>query len=365
MQAPIEALSRHLDRVLTDRFQASAAWLGVAHLLVVVALTLFLAWFFGFACGFLSRRFGRASNPFAAQLLATTARPLRYVTLFIGLSQAVEDAWPAARGPGRWVAGTLFVVAIIVGVRALAQIVVLLLKEVVAPKVDVTDRLNAQLPQSSSARALLPLLQRVSQVVLWLSGLILILDHFGQNVSSVVAALGVTSLAIGLASQQALSNIIAGLVLAIDHPFRVGDRIRLPGTDSGEVLDIGMRATQIRLADGSLLIVPNTDLLTARLINLTHDHTVRAEVRLSVSALLNVSELAEFLVAQAAKLSEHDLADPPPKVQLLSVADKVDLALIFWLNRTADLPAIEENLRRQALLKLQELLVKLQPPRPA
>ena len=70
----------------------------------------------------------------------------------------------------------------------------------------------------------MPLLSRLAQVVLWLAGLIVILDHFGQNVSSVVAAL-VTSLAIGLASQQALSNIIAGLVLALDHPFRIGDRI--------------------------------------------------------------------------------------------------------------------------------------------
>lgn len=369
MQAPVDALSRGLDRWLTDSMHASPAMVGLAHLLLTVALTILLAWFGGFVCRWLSRRLLSAGSNLASQLLALCARPLRYVVLFIGLSQAVEDAWPAMRGPGRWVAGTLFVVAIIVAVRGVSKLVRLLLDAVVGPKVETYDAMQS-LPvgaRSSSGQALVPLLSRLAQVVLWLAGLIVILDHFGQNVSSVVAALGVTSLAIGLASQQALSNIIAGLVLALDHPFRIGDRIRLPGSEGGEVLDVGMRSTQIRLADGSLLIVPNADLVAARLVNQSTERSVRGEVRLCVSALLNIDELSQHLEAAAAEVAGSELVKPSPRVQLLTVADKVDLALVFWLQRQAELPVIEEQLRRVALRKVQDMVAKLQPPstRPA
>ena len=361
---------RALDHWLTDSLHAGPAMVGLAHLLVIISLTVLLAWLGGWLCRWLSRRLLEAGSDLASQLLALCARPLRYVVLFVGLSEAVEDAWPAMRGPGRWVAGSLFVLAVIVGVRGLGSLSRLLVELVVRPKLEVPDESHAEstpgTPRSSSGRALVPLLQRLAQVVLWLAGLILILDHFGQNVSSVVAALGVTSLAIGLASQQALSNIIAGLVLALDHPFRIGDRIRLPGGEGGEVLDVGMRSTQIRIADGSVLIVPNADLVAARLVNLSNDQAVRAEVRLSVSALLNIDELSQFLEQQTAVAAEEYLVRPAPRVHLLTVSDKVDLALIFWLTRQADVPLVEERLRRIALRKLQEIAAQTPPqPRPA
>lgn len=342
---------------------------GLVHLLVTISLTLLLAWLGGWLCRWLSRRLLEAGSGLASQLLALCARPIRYVVLFLGLSEAVEDAWPGMRGPGRWLAGTLFVMAVIVGVRGLGALSRRLLDMVVRPKLELPEdeqKMTSSLgvPRSSSGRALVPLLQRIAQVVLWLAGLILILDHFGQNVSSVVAALGVTSLAIGLASQQALSNIIAGLVLALDHPFRIGDRIRLPGGEGGEVLDVGMRSTQIRLADGALLIVPNADLVTARLVNLSHDHAVRAEVRLNVSGLLNIDELSAFLERQAKEAAGEFLQRPAPRVHLLTVSDRVELALIVWLTRQADLPQIEEKLRRIALRRLQELTAQLAASRP-
>jgi len=359
MQAPIDGLIRTFDHWLVERLHAGPAMVGLMHLLVIMTLTVLLAWLSGWLCRWLSRRLLQAGSQLASQLSALCARPLRYVVLLVGLSEAVEDAWPAMRGPGRWVAGTLFVLAIIVAVRGLGSLTRLLIEAIVRPKLELGEepgpKSSPSEPRSSSGRAMVPLLSRLAQVVLWLAGLILILDHFGQNVSSVVAALGVTSLAIGLASQQALSNIIAGLVLALDHPFRIGDRIRLPGTDGGEVLDVGMRSTQIRLADGSVLIVPNADLVAARLVNQSSEHGVRAEVRVMVPALVNVDDLSQFLEEQTAVVVGKCLVRPAPRVYLLSVSEKLELSLIFWLTRQADLPMFEEQLRRVALRRLQEL----------
>jgi small-conductance mechanosensitive channel len=288
------------------------------------------------------------------------------VLLLNGMADAVQDAWPTAKGPGRFLASSLFVLAVIVGVRGLSALARTVLDTLLKPRLvqSLQEELAAGSDSGSSVgtRALVPLIQRAAGVLLWLAGLILVLDHFGQNVSSVVAALGVTSLAIGLASQQALSNIIAGLVLALDHPFRVGDRIRLPGLDSGEVLDIGIRSTQLRLSDGSLLIVPNTDLVSARLFNQSTERGVRAEVRLLVPVPLSVDKLTAHLLEATARLKPAPLTEPPPRVQLLAIGDKLELALILWLPRHADAPQVEEQLRRTALHRIQELLAE--PPAP-
>ena len=326
VQAPVELLYRMLDRWLVQRLHAGPALLWGVHILISVTGTLLLAWGIGALAKWLSRRLDRSGNPLASALLKASASPLRWVVLLAGLADAVEDAWPAVKGPARWIAGTLFVLAVILGVRGLIALFRLTVELVLKPRLtqylargssldseaDDEATVRAYGTYGASAQAMIPLMQRLAGLLLWLAGLILVLDHFGQNVSSVVAALGVTSLAIGLASQQALSNIIAGLVLVLDHPFRVGDRIRLPGLDGGEVLEIGMRSTHIRLSDGSRLIVPNADLVAARLVNQSTDVAVRAEVRLTVPIALPVEELAAFLQQAALAVEPPPLAEQPP-----------------------------------------------------
>ena len=363
LPSPVDFVNRAADRWLIAHKHTNEVLLWGTHLLVAVLFTLVLAWAVGAACRTLGRYFDRRSNQLPATLLLIASPTVRWVLVLAGLADAVEDAWPATKGPVRWIAGALFSLAVILAVRGLITMARTLLDTLLKPRI--VESIDDEFGQSSSgagAQALVPLIQRIAAVLLWLTGLILVLDHFGQNVSSVVAALGVTSLAIGLASQQALSNIIAGLVLALDHPFRIGDRIRLPGLDGGEVLDVGMRATQIRLSDGSLLIVPNADLVSARLVNQSVDNAVRVEVRLTIPVPLDVDNLTRYLLEAAKKVEPAPLADRPLRVHLLSISDKLELALILWLPRYADVPRVEEQLRRVALRRIQELLAALPPP---
>jgi len=366
--SPVDVLNRYLDQWLGAHHHHSPMLLWGVHLLVAVFFTVLLAWGVGALCRTLGRSLERRGSRLPATLLLIAAPAIRWVLLLAGLSDAVEDAWPVTKGPVRLIAGALFALAVILAVRGLTAMARTVLDTLLKPHL--VQSIDEEIGPSPSghgagAQALVPLIQRIAGVMLWLAGLILVLDHFGQNVSSVVAALGVTSLAIGLASQQALSNIIAGLVLALDHPFRIGDRIRLPGLDGGEVLDVGMRSTQIRLSDGSLLIVPNADLVSARLVNQSVNNAVRAEVRLTIPLPVDVDSLTKYLLAAAAKVEPAPLADRPTRVHLLAISDKLDLSLILWLPRYADVPRVEEQLRRVALRRIQELLATLPPPAPA
>ena len=97
--------------------------------------------------------------------------------------------------------------------------------------------------------------------------LVITLDLFGVPVSQLVLGGALTSVFVGIAAQQALSNVFAGLVLLIARPFQVGDAIRLQagalgGTIDGIVTDIGI--TYVRLnTDGSVMSVPNSQVLNA------------------------------------------------------------------------------------------------------
>ncbi|MBU1906032.1 MAG: mechanosensitive ion channel family protein, partial [Candidatus Omnitrophica bacterium] len=117
---------------------------------------------------------------------------------------------------------------------------------------------------------LIPLARRSSKIVIWTIAILLILPLYGINISVLITALGVSSLAIALAAQDTISNIIAGFMIMIDNPFRVRDKIKLPSGEIVEVLDIGIRRTKCLAEDGAIIIVPNLDLSKNKIINFTY-----------------------------------------------------------------------------------------------
>ncbi|PAV13190.1 hypothetical protein ASJ81_04115 [Methanosarcina spelaei] len=100
--------------------------------------------------------------------------------------------------------------------------------------------------------------------------IVILLRHFGITGNALTAsltALGLGGVIIGLAAQTTLTDIITGIVLLIDRPFRIGDRIRIEKLDTwGDVVEIGWRSTRVLTRDNRLVIVPNSvigmDLIT-------------------------------------------------------------------------------------------------------
>jgi small-conductance mechanosensitive channel len=99
---------------------------------------------------------------------------------------------------------------------------------------------------------------------------------FGVNISALITTLGITSLAIALAAQDTIANIISGFLIMIDRPFRIGDRIKLPSGEPVSVLDIGVRRSRFLGEDGSVIIVPNLDLSKSKIVNITYGEERRA-----------------------------------------------------------------------------------------
>lgn len=118
---------------------------------------------------------------------------------------------------------------------------------------------------------LIPLLRRTLKVVIWVIALVMILPLYGVNINALIATLGVTSLAIALAAKDTIANIIAGFLIMVDTPFRVGDKVKLPTGEVAEVLDIGVRRSKFLSEDkASIIIVPNLDLSKKKIVNYTY-----------------------------------------------------------------------------------------------
>lgn len=122
---------------------------------------------------------------------------------------------------------------------------------------------------------LIPLFRRSLKVAIWVIALLVTLPLYGINISALIAALGVGSLAIALAAQDTIANIIAGYLIMIDTPFRIGDKIKLPSGEIAEVLDIGVRRSKFLSEGKAVIIVPNTNLSKSQITNYTYGEELK------------------------------------------------------------------------------------------
>ena len=103
-------------------------------------------------------------------------------------------------------------------------------------------------------------------------------QNLGLNITSVLASLSVGGLAIGLAAQDTLANLFGAIVIFLDKPFKIGDRIQLDGGIDGTVETIGLRSTRVRSLDGYLITVPNTTMGKATITNINARPTIKTVI---------------------------------------------------------------------------------------
>jgi MscS family membrane protein len=127
-----------------------------------------------------------------------------------------------------------------------------------------------------------PLVKRIVMMFIWSIGIIMALSNAGVSIGALLGTLGIGGIAVALAVQDTVKNIIGGLTLFSDHPFKIGDRIQFDSID-GNVEDIGIRSTKIRTLDKRLLTIPNYKVVDAVIINVTGEPRRRVVVKLGLT----------------------------------------------------------------------------------
>lgn len=129
---------------------------------------------------------------------------------------------------------------------------------------------------------------------------VIVLAKFHIDISGFIVSLGVGSLAIALAAQETISNMISGFIIMTDRPFRIGDRIKVNPDLVGDVIEIGVRSTKVLDFDNNIIIVPNNDIVKSRIVNLTYPSTLsRVVVEVMVSYNCDIDKVKKILISVA------------------------------------------------------------------
>jgi small-conductance mechanosensitive channel len=175
---------------------------------------------------------------------------------------------------------------------------------------------------------------RLTQYLIITIGLVLALKSaFGLDLTSIAVLFTALSVGIGFGLQYIAADIASGFILLFERPVRVGDRITI-GEDEGDVQSINLRTTVVATNDRISIIVPNSKLVSQRLINWSYgDPRARISIPVSVAYGSNIDLVTRTLL-NAANEVENVLRDPEPRVQFLKFGDwSLDFRLLVWSNR--------------------------------
>jgi small-conductance mechanosensitive channel len=193
---------------------------------------------------------------------------------------------------------------------------------------------------------------RLTQYIVITLGLLLALSTaFDLNFTSLAVVFTALSVGIGFGLQYIAADIASGFILLFERPVRVGDRITI-GEDEGDVQSINLRTTVVATNDRISIIVPNSKLVSQRLINWSYgDPRARIAIPISVSAESDIDLVTQTLL-KAAEGVDNVLKDPAPKVQFLKFGDwSLDFRLLVWTNR----PRLHMQIRSDINYRIERL----------
>lgn len=183
------------------------------------------------------------------------------------------------------------------------------------------------------------LVSRFLKYAIVIVAVLTIANQLGFNITSLIAGLGVAGLAISLAAQDTVQNIIAGVTLAVDRPFKKGDWVRI-GDLNAKVTDIRLRSTVLTTFENETMVIPNNDIANERIVNYTLTEQIRVRVPVGIAYKEDIEAAREVMLGTLDG-DERILADPEPKVLALELADSsVNLELRFWIEDPWDMLSV-------------------------
>jgi small-conductance mechanosensitive channel len=183
--------------------------------------------------------------------------------------------------------------------------------------------------------------------------LLAVLARLGVQTASLVAMLGASALAIGLALQGALQNLAAGIMLLILRPIRVGEFVSIGDRGMGTVDEIGLFMTRFVQAEGTHLLLPNTLVWGNPIVNYSRNKMRRLDMMLGVRY---DDDLEAALAALRNLVSGHAgvLADPAPQVMVMEYRDSTIMVNVRLWAKVEDYWDVSFDLRRRAPQVLRE-----------
>lgn len=193
-------------------------------------------------------------------------------------------------------------------------------------------------------------LARTAKYLILFLGFLTALSVLGVELSGLLIAAGFTGIVVGLAAQQTLSQLFAGISLILEGRARVGDAIRI-GDDWGLVESVGLMSTQIRLWSGEILTIPNDSVMGSKIYNYSRSVARRIDLTIGISYTSDINK-ALSIITSLLNEKELILAEPPPTLIVDSLGDSaVIIKVLLWV------PSSEFwTVRREIIREIKEAL---------
>ena len=171
---------------------------------------------------------------------------------------------------------------------------------------------------------------RIVQYAVWVVGTFVALEFLGIDLTALTVVAGALGVGIGFGLQSVVANFVSGLVLLLEQPIRINDRVTVENVE-GNVADIHFRSTTIVTNDNISIIVPNSQFINQTVINWSHgDPTIRIHVPVGVAYGSDV-ELVTQTLYQVAAADQGVLQQPAPEVRFTEFGDSsLNFELLVW-----------------------------------
>ena len=180
---------------------------------------------------------------------------------------------------------------------------------------------------------LVPILAKTVRILVIIVTILAVLSQFGVETTSLVAVLGASALAVGLALQGTLSNVAAGVMLLILRPFKIGDAVSIGGT-MGVVDEIGLFTTEMHSFDNIGISMPNSRVWGNEIQNLNGFDTRRVDMEFGIGYSDDM-DLAIKLIKEVLDEDERVLPEPAPLIAISNLGDSsVDIRVRPWTERS-------------------------------
>lgn len=215
-----------------------------------------------------------------------------------------------------------------------------------------TDRANET--ESRLDDQVIPLLRQAARVLVFILGVLFILQNYGVDVVSLVAGLGIGGLAFALAAQDTVANLFGSLNIFLDKPFQIGDAVKIGGVE-GVVEEVGFRSTRVRTFYNSVVTVPNSTITTTEVDNLGARHQRRVTTSLGLTYSTPPATIDAFVEGVRGILAKQENINPGYQVHFSGFgASSLDIMLHFhvvtrdWSEELATRASIYSDILRMA-----------------
>ena len=199
-------------------------------------------------------------------------------------------------------------------------------------------------------------------IVTAVGALVAMRQAFAIDLTSIAVIFTALSVGIGFGLQYIAADIASGFILLFERPIRIGDRVTI-GDDEGDVQSINLRTTIVTTNDRIAIIVPNSKLVSQRVVNWSYgDPRARIAIPIGVADDSDIERVTATLI-EAAHGVQNVLTDPKPRVQFLQFGDySLDFRLLVWTNQPRRHVQIRSDINYRIAQLFRERSIKIPYP---